>query len=176
MLVTRRVVLAGLAVSVLGACARIPIVPDAAEEGLTLVDAFSGTQRGSGRFNVPITGYERTFDVVLTGTVSGDTLTVREEFDWSDGEQQVLTWRFTRAGAGRWTGTREDVIGEAVAIETGTEIRLDYTADIVANGDTTRLSFSDILYRRPDGAIVNEALVLAAGVPVGNVELLIGPN
>ena len=89
MLVTRRVVLAGLAVSVLGACARIPIVPEAAEEGLTLVDAFSGTQRGSGRFNVPITGYERTFDVVLTGTPANQMLKLMDVLDEHEDVKQV---------------------------------------------------------------------------------------
>lgn len=170
---SRRTALAGLSAFVLAGCARVPVVPLSAEPGLTLEQAFAGRKRGSGRINVPITGYERGFDVLLDGTVRGDTLTVREDFDWSDGERQTLTWRFTRTGQGRWSGTREDVIGTAEVIETGTEIQLRYTADIVANGETTRLSFSDIIYLLPDGKIVNEAIVRAAGVPVGNVYLLI---
>ncbi|GGA47108.1 DUF3833 family protein [Pelagibacterium lentulum] len=170
----RRTLLAGgLAALALGGCARVPRVPLSADTSLTLDEAFAGQSRGRGEFVVPITGYRRGFDVDLNGTLSSDTLTVVEDFYWDDGEVQQLTWRFTRTAPGRWSGMREDVVGEADVRETENGITLDYTADIEANGEVTRLSFSDILYRRADGAIINEALVRMFGLPVGNVRLVI---
>lgn len=168
---SRRTVLAGLGATVLAGCATVPRSPQAPDGTITLVDAFAGRRTGRGVFRAPIARVERGFDVILDGRLEGDVLTVREDFDWDDGEQQTLTWRFTRTEPGKWIGTREDVIGTAKVEELGNEIRLQYTADIVSRGETTRLSFADVLYRAGDGLVRNEAVVRRFGLPIGSVEL-----
>jgi hypothetical protein len=172
MLTRRLLALVTLALP-LGACATMPASPTAPAGRLTLVDAFRGRTVGEGIFRVPIAGLERRFRATLNGRYDGRTLTVVEDFVFADGETDRLTWRFARVSPGRWTGTREDVIGTADVRETATEIRLDYTADARSRGTVTRLGFSDVIYRRADGVIVNEAVVTRFGVPIGSVEFLI---
>ncbi len=58
-------------------------------------------------------------------------------------------------GLGTWTGRREDTVGEATVTETGTEIRLEYVADVRSRGQVTRLGFADVIYRRAEGVVVN---------------------
>jgi hypothetical protein len=151
------------------ACATRPGSPTGDVRAITLVDAFRGRTVGQGVFRVPIAGVERRFRADLVGTVRGDRLTIVEDFLFEDGERDRLTWRFRRTGPASWTGRREDTVGEATVSETGREIRLDYVADVRSRGQVTRLGFSDVIYRRADGIVVNEAVVTRAGLPIGSV-------
>jgi hypothetical protein len=153
----------------LGGCATRPASPTGEVPAITLVDAFRGRTLGRGVFRVPIAGIERRFRATLNGTVRGPTLTVVEDFVFDDGEVDRLTWRFRRTGPSTWTGRREDTVGEASVVETGREVRLEYLADVRSRGEVTRLGFADAIYRRPDGVVINEAVVTRAGVPIGSV-------
>lgn len=165
----RRTLITGSAALALAGCATRPASPVAPAGKLTLDQAFRGRTKGVGLFRVPIAGVERGFRADLVGCVQGDRLTVVEDFFFDDGEVDRLTWRFRRAGPGRWIGRREDTVGEATVIETDTEIRLEYTADVRSKGQVTRLGFADVIYRRADGVIINEAVVTRHGLPVGTV-------
>lgn len=171
MLSRRAFALSSLALPLAG-CATRPATRPAssgAVRPITLVDAFRGRTVGRGVFRVPIAAVERRFRADLVGTLRGEELTIVEDFFFEDGEQDRLTWRFRRTGTGAWTGRREDTVGEAQVIETGSEIRLDYVADVRSRGQVTRLGFSDVIYRRADGVVINEAIVTRFGLPVGTV-------
>lgn len=162
----RSVLLGSLAV---GACARVPASPQDPLAPITLEDAFVGRAVGAGVFRVSLTGAERRFTARLDGRLERDRLTVVEDFVYDDGEENRLTWVFDRAGPGRWTGQREDTVGLAEVVETGTEIRLSYLADFRSGEDVTRLGFADVIYLGPDGRIINDAIVTRWGVPVARV-------
>ena len=167
----------GLAAAPLGACASVPTAPASKGPDLTLVSAFQGRSTGSGHFRVWLTGDERRFTARLNGTVTGAegarTLTVVEDFLYDDGQQDRLTWVFRETGPGRWTGKREDTVGEATVIEESGRIRLSYTADFKSPSGVNRLGFQDILYALPDGSIVNDAVVSKAGIAVASVRFVI---
>ncbi len=168
MLDRRHFALSSLALLSAG-CATRPGSPAGNLRSITLVDAFRGRTVGRGLFRVPIAGVERRFRANLVGTLRGDRLTIVEDFFFDDGETDRLTWRFQRTGNASWTGRREDTVGEATVTETGREVRLDYVADVRSRGQVTRLGFSDVIYRRADGVVVNEAVVTKAGLPIGYV-------
>jgi len=167
MLMTRRALLIGPLA--LGACSRLPASPDGPLQPITLEQAFAGRAVGAGVFRVDLTGSERRFRARLNGRLRGDRLTVVEDFIYDDGEENRLTWVFDRAGPGRWTGRREDTVGVAEVVETGTEIRLSYTADFNADGEITRLGFEDVIYFGPEGRVINDAVVTRFGLPVARV-------
>jgi hypothetical protein len=173
----RRSLLLGLAALPLAACATTPAVPTAVGAPLTLVSAFEGRTTGRGHFRVWVTGDERRFTAKLNGKVTGvsgaRTLTVVEDFFYDDGETNRLTWVFRETGPGRWTGKREDTVGEAVVIEEDGLIRLTYTADFKSPSGTNRLGFEDILYAAEDGTIINDAVVTRAGLAVASVRFVI---
>lgn len=167
MLHTRRSLVLG-SIALVG-CARLPATPDRALDPITLEQAFAGRAVGAGLFKVSLTGSERRFRARLNGRLDGDRLTVVEDFIYDDGEENRLTWVFDRAGPGRWTGQREDTVGVAEVVETGTEIRLSYTADFISEGAVTRLGFEDVIYFGPDGRVINDAVVTRWGLPVAKV-------
>ena len=153
----------------LAACSSVPASPEGPLRPITLDAAFVGRSTGRGVFRVSLTGSERRFRAELDGRLVGDRLTVVEDFFYDDGEENRLTWVFDRAGPGRWTGRRDDTVGTAEVIETGTEVRLSYTADFESEGEITRLGFEDVIYYGPDGQIINDAVVSRWGLPVGTV-------
>lgn len=164
----RALLIGGLSLMAAG-CATVP--PDPAGEVLpiTLADAFTGRTTGRGVFRVALTGAERRFTADLNGHLRGDVLTVVEDFRYDDGQVDRLTWVFRRAGPGRWTGRREDTVGEAVVVEDGRTVRLTYLADFRSPGRVTRLGFEDVIYRLPGGLVVNEGIVTRGGIAVGTV-------
>ncbi|MCL1628478.1 DUF3833 domain-containing protein [Roseibaca sp. V10] len=167
MLLTRRSLIVGSLA--LAGCSRLPASPDGPLQPITLEQAFAGRAVGAGVFRVDLTGSERRFRARLDGQLQGDRLTVVEDFIYDDGEENRLTWVFDRAGPGRWTGRREDTVGVAEVVETGTEIRLSYTADFDASGEVTRLGFEDVIYFGPNGRVINDAVVTRWGLPVARV-------
>jgi hypothetical protein len=160
--------LGGLAVA---GCASAPPSPRVATRPVTLEQAFTGRKTGAGLFRVWLTGQERRFTAKLDGRLSnnGTRLTVVEDFVYDDGQEDRLTWVFDRTGSGRWTGRREDTVGEAEVVEENGEIRLRYLADFRSPSGVTRLGFEDVIYLRDDGVIVNDAIVSRAGIPVAAV-------
>ncbi len=52
-------------------------------------------------------------------------------------------------------------------------IRLTYTADFRSPSGVNRLGFQDVIYARPDGVVVNDAIVTRAGVAVASVRFVI---
>jgi hypothetical protein len=167
MRLTRRSLLLGAAA--LAGCARVPPSPTRPLAPITLDAAFAGRAVGAGVFRLDLTGSERRFTARLDGRLRGDRLTVVEDFVYDDGEENRLSWVFDRTGQGRWTGRREDTVGEAEVIESGNEVRLSYLADFRSGDRVTRLGFEDVIYFGPDGRIINDAIVSYGPLPVGRV-------
>ncbi|GAM98556.1 putative lipoprotein precursor [alpha proteobacterium U9-1i] len=108
--------------------------------------------------------------------MEGDVFVLVEDFEYDDGERDRKTWRLRRVSEGRYSGTREDVVGEAVAFQDGPALRLEY--DVRLPGEDGRpgrkVRFRDVLVRTGDG-ILNRANVGLFGLRVARVELTISP-
>ncbi len=136
---------------------------------LVLETFFPGKTVGQGRFTNSWTGSQRRFDVVIEGSWDGSTLTLVEDFAFDDGEKDRKTWRLTRTAPGVYSGTREDVVGQARAWTDGNVVRLEYAVSL---GGWT-VDFSDVLALRQDGSLINNATVGKWGIRVGRVELVL---
>lgn len=155
-------------------CATRPPLPldEASADGFVLERDLAGKTVGRGAFKA-ITGADRPFTAYLDGTWDGQTLTLVEDFDFEDGEKDRKTWRLTKQDDGTFTGTREDVVGEAIGFYDGKGFRLEYFLRIGGeNGEGgRRMKFRDILYKREDGVVINSATVGYYGLRVGRVNL-----
>lgn len=156
------------------ACATRPPVPAAAAPTPFVVERdLVGASVARGEFRA-ITGTRRAFTAQLNGTWDGATLTLVEDFAYDDGERDRKTWRLQRVGPGRFTGTREDVVGEAVGFIDGSVFRLEYDVILPSeNGHGRKVRFRDVLALRADGDIINDATVGWLGLRVGSVSLVI---
>jgi len=135
-----------------------------------LEDYFRGTTFADGRFSA-INGTRRDFKVVLTGGWNGQTLTLVENFTYADGERDRKTWRFTKTGEGRYTGTREDVVGTTTVRVSGNTARFSYSVYLDGANRKNRVRFFDRMTLRPDGTLLNNALITKFGLPVGRTRV-----
>lgn len=169
----RFAVLSAAGLIALTACATRPPTPKAAAAPFDLVRDLGGATTARGEFST-IFGARRGFNATLDGRLEGATFVLAERFEYDDGEKDMKTWRLTPDGPGRWTGTREDVVGTAVGYVDGDAFRLEYLVDIKRkNGKSTRVRFRDVLVRTASGAVLNKAVVSYLGAPIGKVDLTI---
>lgn len=154
--------------------ANAPAVP-ASTGKLVLEEFFRGPLTAEGVFKNTRDGTSRSMKVRMNGTWDGSTLTLVEDFVWSDGERDRKTWRFTRVGEGRYTGTREDVLGTADVVQDGNDVRLSYTARVTTkDGSSYSIRFADLLRLTDRRTVLNTADLKAFWfVPVGTVTLTI---
>ncbi len=158
-----------IALSALGACATRPPAPrDIAAQPIAIEQALAGRTLARGEFR-SITGARRGFDATLNGTWDGRVLTLVEDFAFDDGERDRKTWRLEQTAPGRFSGTREDVVGTADGFQDGNVFRLEYNVRL---GDRV-VRFRDVLALTPEGEVQNDATVGWAGLRVGSVSLRI---
>jgi hypothetical protein len=138
---------------------------------LALERYFSGKTQATGSFSA-INGVRRQFTVALTGRWNGKTLTLREDFHYSDGERDTKTWRFTKTGEGRYTGTREDVVGSTSVVIEGKVARFNYVVDLGTPAKPNRVHFYDRMELQADGTLVTTALVTKFLFPVARSKVV----
>lgn len=158
----------------LAACATRPPVPaEAITESFVIERDLVGQSVARGEFR-SITGVRRGFTAQLSGTWDGRFFTLVEDFAFDDGVRDSKTWRLERVADGRYVGTREDVVGEAVGFQDGAVFRLEYDVVLAGeNGEGRKVRFRDVMALNRGGDVINNAVVGWFGLRVGSVSLLI---
>ena len=168
-----RFILAAAACFTLSACALAPGVPaEIGPDAFVIERDLAGTTVARGKFSA-INGVNRAFTAYMTGTLAGDRFTLSERFEYDDGEKDQKTWVLTRQPNGEWSGTREDVVGVARGWQDGKAFRLAYDV-VLPNDDGSpgmQVHFQDVMVKRPDGVMLNNASVGWWGFSVASVEL-----
>lgn len=165
-MLTRRGLL--LAAMSLAGCQDLPVATDDPGMPLAMIDAFVGRSHAEGLYRVKHVWHERRFRETMAGWLRANTLTLQQDVQYDDGFRNRLIWVFQRVGEGQWTGRRSDSVDEARITETGTNIRMSYLVDLQTSAGVERLGFNELIYRRRDGRIISEAVVLRDGFPVAN--------
>lgn len=158
--------------ALLAGCATKPPIPDDVGDTFLLERDLLGKTIATGGFKA-IDGTERDFVVHIDGSWNGEALTLVEDFEYSDGVKERKTWVFTQLPNGEFSGIREDVIGTARGYQDGKAFRLEYTMAIPdENGEPGRkMKFRDVIVKRKDGSILNNATVGLWGFRVARVHL-----
>ena len=110
----RKLLVIASALLLAGCTAIGPEAYTAEKPALDLFRYFSGTVDGWGIFTDRSNKVVKRFVVEVRGTVAGETLTLDEDFRYSDGTTSKRTWTIVRAPGGRFSGTAPDVIGTAL--------------------------------------------------------------
>ncbi len=163
-----------LSATLLPACATPPRVPTGVSSAAFVIERdLAGLHAARGEFR-SITGARRAFTAHLDGAWDGNTLTLVEDFEFDDGERERKTWRLRRTGLGRYSGTREDVVGEAIGFQDGATFRLEYDVVLPSeNGRGLKVRFRDVLALSGSGEVINHANVGWFGIRVASVTLVI---
>jgi len=118
----------------------------------------------------------RRFHVDLKGEVSGDTLTLNEQFVYDDGEKQQRVWHIRRVSADRFEGRAGDIEGVATGQAAGNTFNWRYSMNVKADGKTWLLHFDDWMYLQDGKHLFNKTAMTKFGFNVGTVTIFFTRN
>ena len=170
----RRLLLtAGLAgAATLAGCAGPQIAQYAGEKpALDLRTYFNGMLDAYGVFTDRSGQVVKRFTVVMRCTWDGDNGVFDEDFVYSDGTTGKRIWRMKHLGDGRYSGTADDVEGEAVGETRGNAFRWGYTLALPVDGRVWNVTFDDWMYLMDERVMLNKAVMSKFGVRLGEVTL-----
>ena len=138
---------------------------------LVIEEYFAGETQAWGLFEDRFGTIRRQFSVDIVGTWDGDFLTLDEKFVFEDGERDRRIWKIRKTGDKSYTGTAEDVIGEATGRASGNALNWRYQMDLKVGTSTLRVRFDDWMFLQPSGVLLNRARVTKFGIEIGTVTL-----
>lgn len=168
----KRILTACLTALVLAACSSVgPQAYRDERPALDLFQYFDGTVDGWGIFTDRSNKVVKRFTVVVRGRVAGDTLTLEEDFDYSDGSHSRRVWTITRQDARRYTGVAADVVGSAQGEASGNALRWTYVLALPVEGRTYHVDFDDWMYLQDDRVMLNRSRMSKFGFGLGELTL-----
>ncbi|MEY4295051.1 MAG: hypothetical protein RLY82_739 [Pseudomonadota bacterium] len=162
----------GLASAAVVGCSTPQVADYAAETPkLDLKSYFNGTVDAVGIFTDRSGKVIKRFTVRMECSWTGAKGVLDEYFSYSDGTKERRVWRLTDQGDGRYTGTADDVIGEATGQASGNAFRWNYVLALAVDGRVWHVSFDDWMYLMSDQVMMNVATMSKWGVELGRVTL-----
>ena len=138
---------------------------------LVLEDYFDGKTKAWGMFHDRFGNLKRSFKVDITGTLDNDTLTLDEKFVYNDGEKESRIWNIKILGNNKYSGTADDVIGEATGISSGNALNWKYKLNLKVKESTVAVDFDDWMFLQDDNILMNRAEVKKWGIVLGVVSI-----
>jgi hypothetical protein len=138
---------------------------------LILEDYFAGRTVGWGIFEDRFGNLRREFKVDIAGTWDGKTLTMVEDFVYSDGEIDQRIWRVEKVDDHRYRGRADDVIGVAEGTVEGKALTWTYEVMLDIGGTERKVRFTDWLFLQDDEVLINRASVTKFGIELGTLTL-----
>ena len=163
-----------LSAALLAACAGPQVADFAAEQPvLDMRQYFNGTLDAYGLFTDRSGKVVKRFTVVMKCSWQGppgqETGVLDEDFTYSDGSKQRRVWTLRRLADGRYSGTADDVVGEAAGQEKGNAFRWGYTLMLPVDGRVIEVQFDDWMYLMNDRVMLNKARMSKFGIRLGEV-------
>lgn len=97
--------------------------------------------------------------------------TLDESFDCSDGTKQTRIWKLTEVSPGKYIGSADDVVGEAIGGSAGNALNWTYTLTLPVDGTIYHVQFNDWMYLINPKVMLNKAKMSNLGVELGEVTL-----
>ena len=168
----RHITIALLALLLTNACSNMTI-DEYKESGpeLVLEDYFDGQTRAWGLFEDRLGNVKREFVVDIEGTWDGEQLVLTEDFVYSDGEREQRIWTLTKTGADSYTGSTENVVGEATGRTAGNAFNWKYDFNLQVGDSKWKVHFDDWMFLQSNGVLLNKATVSRWGIKIGTVFL-----
>lgn len=138
---------------------------------LVLEDYFQGKTKAWGIFEDRFGNLRREFEVEIDGKWDGKTLTLVEEFSYSDGETEVRTWVITKTGEKTYTGTTNDIVSLAQGEAAGNALNWNYSINLKLGERRIQVHFDDWMFLQKSGVLINRARVSKFGLSIGEVSI-----
>jgi len=157
----------------LAGCSAIDMKQYSANQpALDLYDFFQGQTKGWGIVQDRKGRLTRQFTVMIEGTVNNDgSLTLAENFDWSDGEKSQRTWILNRVDEHSYTGKAEDVINSASGTLYGNALNWQYVLNLKVDDNVWKITFDDWMFLVDENLLLNKATMSKFGFKLGDVTI-----
>lgn len=156
----------------LAGCGTVPVEQYRDERpALDLRRYFDGTIDGWGLFQDRSGKVVKRFYVRIDAKWVGDTGTLDEHFEYSDGTRSRRVWTITRLDEHRYRGTAADVAGAARGEAYGNALRWKYVLNLEVDGKTWAVDFDDWMYLMDDRVMLNRSVMSKFGVRLGELTL-----
>ena len=138
---------------------------------LDLATYFNGRVDARGIFQDRGGRIVKRFSVVMDCQWTGDQGVLDERFTYSDGSTQRRIWRLTRHAGGRFTGTADDVVGEAAGTSAGNAFHWTYTLKVPVDSKVYEVQLDDWMFLVDDRVMLNRATMSKFGIRLGELTL-----
>jgi Protein of unknown function (DUF3833) len=155
-----------------GGCASPQVQLYAQEKpALDLRTYFNGKVDAWGVFTDRSGQVVKRFTVEMDCSWQGDEGVLDEAFVYSDGTRQRRIWKLRAGPNGSYTGTADDVVGQARGQVSGNAFRWGYTLALPVDGRIWEVDFDDWMYLMDDRVMLNKATMSKWGIRLGEVTL-----
>jgi hypothetical protein len=137
---------------------------------LDLKEYFNGTLDAWGVFQDRNGKVVKRFTVVMKCEWDGNKGVLDEDFTYSDGTKQKRVWTIIKDGD-NYTGTADDVIGQAIGVASGNALNWAYTLSLPVDGSVYEVQFDDWMYLMDEKTMLNRAVMSKFGFELGEVLL-----
>ncbi len=161
-----------ITVIIISGCSKVDLIQyQNNQPQFSFFEYFNGNTKGWGIVRDRKGNLTRQFVVQIKGTVHGDTLTLEEDFDWSDGEQSSRTWVITKTNANTFTGTADDVVGIATGSTYGNVLSWRYYLNIEVDDSTWKIHLDDWMFLQPNDVLINKTEMSKFGIHLGDITI-----
>jgi len=151
------------------------ITPQEYEDETPVMDMktyFNGQLQAWGLFQNYREKVVKRFHVDMQGQWQDNKGTLEEHFTYSDGTTQRRTWNLVRIDDHTYSGTADDVIGEAKGVAFGHALRWQYTLVLEVDDDVYHVHFDDWMYLVDEHTVINRSVMSKFGITLGEVILV----
>lgn len=113
----------------------------------------------------------RRFDVDMVGSWDGDTGTLKEKFEYYDGQADERVWTIKKIAENKYEGRAGDIIGKADGQTNGYAMRWAYVMNLPVGDKTYKITFDDWMFQMNDGVLINRSYLKKFGFTVGELTL-----
>lgn len=113
----------------------------------------------------------RRFDIKMMGQWEGDTGTLRENFEYYDGEKQERIWTIKKLDNSKYEGTATDILNKALGSTLGSAAQWKYVMDLPVGQNIYRIGFDDWMWLMNDGVLINRSYLKKFGITVAELTI-----
>ncbi|MCO5144003.1 MAG: DUF3833 domain-containing protein [Oligoflexia bacterium] len=139
---------------------------------LVLEDYLNGDLEAQGFFQDRSGLIVKRFKVKMHAVWEKNIGTLTEDFEYSDGTKSQRIWKLKKVKENSYTGTAEDVIGEASGEIAGNAFRWNYTLELSVGTKKYHVNFDDWMYLMDDSIMLNKSKMSKFGIYLGEVTLV----